>query len=72
MGDIMGVEVNHVTRYISFTKNKELLDLTYRNSTTTLYPTIGFVRRRNTSKSNVEVNFKQPYIFMHKIIIISN
>jgi hypothetical protein len=66
-GDIVGAGVNYVTGEIFFTKNQKLVSLMPCKLKTTLYPTIRFYREfielRNESKSTVQVNFKEPYVF---------
>jgi len=71
MGDTVGAGVNYVTGEIFFTKNQKLVSLMPCNLRTTLYPTIGFYTwfegkfqpSRYESKSTVQVNFKEPYVF---------
>jgi hypothetical protein len=71
-GDTVGAGVNYVTGEIFFTKNQKLVCSMPCNLKTTLYPAIGFLRwdkghfpgfRNFQSKSTVQVNFKEPYVF---------
>jgi ankyrin repeat protein len=64
VGDTVGAGVNYVTGEIFFTKNQKLVRVMPCNLKTTWYPTIGvdgLPRRKLTI--NVEVNWKEPYIF---------
>jgi hypothetical protein len=67
VGDTVGAGVNYVTGEIFFTKNGKLVRLKPCNLKTTLYPSIGFggtcVDLTTESKSTVQVNFKEPYVF---------
>jgi ankyrin repeat protein len=64
-GDTVGAGANYVTGEIFFSKNQKLVCLKPFNLKTTLYPTIGFFEMfpGNESKSTVQVNFKEPYVF---------
>jgi hypothetical protein len=63
-GDTAGAGVNYVTGEIFFTKNEKLVGLMPCNLKTTLYPSIGFGGWQDRKPTtNVQVNFKGPYIF---------
>jgi len=67
MGDTVGAGVNYVTGEIFSNKNQKLICLRSCNLKTTLYPTFRFNYRsqslRIESKSTVQVNFKESYVF---------
>jgi hypothetical protein len=67
MGDTVGVGVNYVTGEIFSTKNQKFVHSVACNLKTTFYPTIGFSCGSQClgieSKSTMQVNFKELYVF---------